>query len=173
MELNKIYNLDCLRGMGKIASESVDLTVTSPPYDDLRTYNGFSWDFEKSAEEIYRITKPGGMVVWIVGDGTNKGSETGTSFYQALYFKKIGFNLHDTMIWKKWSPFPDKTRYNQSFEYMFIFSKGKPKTWNEIERMGYPAGYVEHGKDGASRSVSRKPCKRSYNILVIRRGFDI
>ena len=133
IELNKIHNEDCLEGMKRIPDKSVDLTVTSPPYDNLRTYNGFSWDFEGVANELYRVTKDGGVVVWIVGDGTVKGSESGTSFKQALYFKEIGFNLHDTMIWEKWSPFPDKTRYNQSFEYMFIFSKGKPKTVNLIK----------------------------------------
>ena len=133
MKLNKIYNEDCLEGMKRIPDKSVDLTVTSPPYDNLRAYNGFSWDFEGIANELYRVTKDGGVVVWIIGDGTVKGSETGTSFKQALYFKEIGFNLHDTMIWEKWSPFPDKTRYNQAFEYMFIFSKGKPKTVNLIK----------------------------------------
>jgi len=133
LELNKIYNEDCLEGMKRIPDKSIDMTVTSPPYDNLRTYNGFSWDFEGIADELYRVTKYGGVVVWIVGDGTIKGSESGTSFKQALYFKEIGFNLHDTMIWEKWSPFPDKTRYNQSFEYMFILSKGKPKTVNLIK----------------------------------------
>ena len=117
-----------------IVENSIDLTVTSPPYDNLRTYNGYSFDFETIASELYRVTKDGGVVVWIVGDSTINGSETGTSFRQALYFKDVcGFNLHDTMIWEK--PHfanPSSNRCHQVFEYMFIFSKGKPKTFNQI-----------------------------------------
>ena len=132
MELNKIYNEDCLEGMRKISDDSVDLVVTSPPYDDLRSYNGYAFNFESTAKELYRIVKEGGVVVWIVSDSTVKGSETGTSFKQALFFKEIGFNLHDTMIYLKDNPPPvgGNNRYYQSFEYMFIFSKGKPKTFN-------------------------------------------
>ena len=134
MEANKIYNMDCLDGMRLLEDKSIDLTVTSPPYDNLRTYNGFQWDFEGIAKELYRVTKDGGVVVWIVGDATIKGSETGTSFRQALHFKEIGFNLHDTMIYEKDSaPFPGTNRYNQVFEYMFVFSKGKPKSVNIIK----------------------------------------
>jgi site-specific DNA-methyltransferase (adenine-specific) len=84
MELNKVYNEDCLVTMGNMPDNFVDLTVTSPPYDNLRTYNGFSFDFESIAKELYRVTKIGGVVVWVVGDATIKGSETGTSFRQAL-----------------------------------------------------------------------------------------
>lgn len=132
--LNKIYNMDCIEGMRKLPDNSVDITVTSPPYDNLRTYNGFSWDFEVMAKELYRVTKQGGVVVWIVADATIKGSETGTSFSQALYFKEIGFNLHDTMIWNKGTlTFPNPLRYHNGFEYMFILSKGKPKTVHLIE----------------------------------------
>lgn len=131
-ELNKTYNEDCLETMAKMPDAFIDLTVTSPPYDDLRIYNGYSFDFESVAKELYRVTKQGGVVVWVVGDATVKGSETGTSFRQALYFKEIGFNLHDTMIWYKPNAMPnvDKSRYCQSFEYMLVFSKGKPKTTN-------------------------------------------
>lgn len=131
----KIINGNCLDVMKeKIPDNSIDLTVTSPPYDDLRKYNGYSFDFEGIAKELYRVTKEGGVVVWIVGDKTSKGSESGTSFRQALYFKEIGFNLHDTMIWRKTNPMPKvKTkRYFDVFEYMFIFSKGTPKTFNPI-----------------------------------------
>ena len=131
--LNKIHNMDCVEGMGMLPDNSIDLTVTSPPYDDLRTYNGFEWDFEATAQELYRVTKQGGVVVWVVGDATVKGSETGTSFKQALYFKKVGFNLHDTMIYEKAQAcFGSTLCYLQSFEYMFILSKGKPKTINFI-----------------------------------------
>lgn len=126
--------MDNIEGMRLLDDNCIDLTVTSPPYDNLRTYNGFSWDFEGVAKELYRVTKEGGVVVWIVGDATIKGSETGTSFKQALYFKEIGFNLHDTMIWKKSNPFNfgSNNCYIQSFEYMFVFSKGKPKSLNFI-----------------------------------------
>lgn len=129
----KIFEGDCFEIMKTFKNESIDLTITSPPYDNLRTYNGYSFDFENIAKELYRITKDGGVVVWIVGDATINGSETGTSFKQALYFKQIGFNLHDTMIYEKnMLTFPEKTRYYQCFEYMFVFSKGKPKTINLI-----------------------------------------
>ena len=120
--------------MKTLEDNSIDLTVTSPPYDNLRTYNGFSWDFEWVAKELYRITKQWWVVVWVVGDQTINGSETGTSFKQALYFKEIGFNLHDTMIWYKTNPMPyiKNNVYTPSFEYMFVFSKWVPKTSNII-----------------------------------------
>ena len=135
MELNKIYNEDCLVGMKKLEDNSINLTVTSPPYDNLRKYNGFVFDFEGIAKELYRVTKQGGVVVWIVGDATINGSETGTSFKQALYFKEIGFNLHDTMIWTKdgGGAVGSNLSYTQNFEYMFIFSKGRPKSINLIK----------------------------------------
>lgn len=108
--LNTVICGDCLEVMKGIEDKCIDLTVTSPPYDNLRTYNGYTFDFEEIAKELYRITKDGGVIVWVVGDATIKGSETGTSFKQALYFKEIGFNLHDTMIWEKDTfSFPDKT----------------------------------------------------------------
>ena len=112
----------------------IDLTVTSPPYDNLRNYNGYSFDFETIAKELFRVTRNGGVVVWVVNDKTENGSETGTSFKQALYFKECGFNLHDTMIYEKNGiAMPDAYRYYNHFEYMFIFSKGKPKTFNPIQ----------------------------------------
>jgi len=117
--------------MSKMSDEFIDLTITSPPYDDIRNYNGYSFDFENTAKELYRITKKGGVVVWVVNDATKNGSETLTSFKQAIYFNEIGFNVHDTMIYRKLNPPPNAgTRYQQMFEYMFIFSKGKPKTAN-------------------------------------------
>ncbi len=145
MELNKIYNMDCVAGMLLLPNNSVDLTVTSPPYDNLRIYNGFEWDFEATARELFRVTKTGGVVVWIVADATIKGSETGTSFKQALFFKECGFDLHDTMIFAKNNPMPSvqAKRYSQGFEYMFIFSKGRPKTFNPImERSKYGGQYT-------------------------------
>lgn len=130
--MNKVICGDAEDELAKLDEGSVDLTVTSPPYDNLRTYNGYSFDFEAIAKELYRVTKPGGVVVWVVGDATINGSETGTSFKQALYFKEIGFNLHDTMIWEKTGRLPTQDRYYNVFEYMFIFSKGKPATLNFI-----------------------------------------
>lgn len=132
--LNQIICGDNVAVMRQMPDRCIDLTVTSPPYDNLRTYNGFSFDFEEVAQELYRITKDGGVVVWVVGDATIKGSETGTSFKQALFFKDIGFNLHDTMIYAKenWVPLTHN-RYEQQFEYMFIFSKGKPRTFLPIK----------------------------------------
>ena len=134
METNVIYNESNLETMAKMPDCFIDLTVTSPPYDNLRDYKGYSFPFEEIAKELFRVTKIGGLVVWVVGDATVNGTETGTSFKQALYFKEIGFNLHDTMIYAKNPRFPETTRYNQSFEYMFILSKGKPKTFNPIKR---------------------------------------
>ena len=135
----QLYNGDCLQVMNRMITEGekVDLVVTSPPYDNLRTYNNSSiWNFDvfkKVADRLFKIVKDGGVVVWVVGDATIKGSETGTSFRQALYFKEIGFNLHDTMIYAKQNPTPNAgRRYQQCFEYMFIFSKGNPKTVNII-----------------------------------------
>ena len=133
LELNKIYNIDCLKGLQLLDNNCIDLVVTSPPYDNIRTYNGYSFDLKKIVPELFRVIKKGGVVVWIVNDSTIKGSETGTSFKQALFFKECGFNLHDTMIYKKNNPTPQKSnRYQPCFEYMFIFSKGKPKTFNPI-----------------------------------------
>lgn len=125
---------DCLDTMRQMDDGCIDLTVTSPPYDNLRKYNGYCFDFENVAKELYRITKDGGVVVWVVGDATIKGSETGTSFRQALYFMDRGFNLHDTMIYRKKNPIPQNhNRYEQCFEYMFVLSKGKPSTFNPIK----------------------------------------
>ena len=123
--------MDCLEGLKQLDDESIDLTVTSPPYDDLRKYNN-NFDFENITKELYRVTKDGGIVVWVVADKTKNGSETGTSFKQALFFKDIGFNLHDTMIYMSDKPPLTHNRYEQKFEYMFVFSKGKPKTFNPI-----------------------------------------
>lgn len=132
------FNADAEMVLNHLTEESVDLVVTSPPYDSLRKYNNdYEWNMDKCEKIIsglYRVLKPGGVVVWVVGDQTQKGSETGTSFRQALAFIKQGFLLNDTMIWRKKNPLPQvkQPRYNQVFEYMFVFSKGKPKTFNPI-----------------------------------------
>jgi len=131
MELNKIYVEDCLQTMQKMPNDFIDATITSPPYDNLRSYNGYSFDFEAVSADLFRVTKDGGVVVWVVSDATENGSESGTSFRQALHFIDLGFRLHDTMIYEKNSPaYPANrkgNRYTQIFEYMFVFSKGKPK----------------------------------------------
>ena len=128
--------------------ECVDLTITSPPYDNLRVYNDYVFNFELVASQLFRVTKQGGVVVWIVGDATIDGSETGTSFGQALHFKDIGFNLHDTMIFKKINPIPlTHNRYEQAFEYMFILSKGKPKTFNPITEKCKTSGAYTHRRN--------------------------
>jgi site-specific DNA-methyltransferase (adenine-specific) len=145
---------DCLR---TIADGSIDFVLTSPPYDDLRNYEGFNFDFQDIAEQLHRILKLGGVIVWVVGDATVNGSETLTSFKQALYFQKIGFNVHDTMIYQK-NNFsnPSRNRYHQIFEYMFVLSKGKPKTFNPLkDRKNVYAGFSTLGmnttrkRDGA------------------------
>lgn len=151
----KLYNGDCIDIMRQFNGECIDLTVTSPPYDNLRTYkDSCVWDFDvfkQAANELYRITKKGGVVVWVVGDAVISGSETGTSFKQALYFKDIGFNLHDTMIYEKNScAFParkDSKRYTQIFEYMFVLSKGTPKSCHLIvDKKNKYAGQTNWGK---------------------------
>jgi site-specific DNA-methyltransferase (adenine-specific) len=131
---------DCLENMQGITDGSVDLTVTSPPYDNLRSYNGNNalWGehvWKAVIKELYRVTKQGGVIVWVVGDATIEGSETGTSFKQALWAKECGFNLHDTMIYRKEIPTWNRTsmRYRQNAEYMFVLTKGRTSTFNPIE----------------------------------------
>ena len=152
------YNADCRTIMDRMVDEDtkVDLTVTSPPYDNLRTYNGTSeWSadvFEDVAQLLYGVTADGGVLVWIVGDATIDGSETGSSFRQALFLKEIGFNLHDTMIYEKnSSSFPanrNGKRYTQIYEYMFVFSKGRPKTANLIcDKPNKWAGHTNWGRN--------------------------
>lgn len=143
MEINKIYNENCLETMAKMPDNFIDLTVTSPPYDDLRIYNGYCFDFENVAKELFRVTNKGGVLVWVVNDKTQNGSETGTSFKQALHFISCGFRLHDTMIWQKKNPIPNdprQNRYIQATEYMFVFSKDAPKTCNYITEPCLMAG---------------------------------
>ncbi|WP_368900744.1 site-specific DNA-methyltransferase [Oceanobacillus oncorhynchi] len=153
-----------------IDDSSIDLTVTSPPYDDLRSYNGYSFDFENIVKELYRVTKDGGIVVWVVGDKVYKGTESGTSFRQALYFKELGFNIHDTMIYEKVNPTPMKSnRYQQCFEYMFVLSKGKPNVFNPImtEKKYMESRknkYYNKDKDGVQQS---REYRSSNNMKVI------
>jgi site-specific DNA-methyltransferase (adenine-specific) len=166
LEINKIYQGDCLEVMKEIPDGSIDMILTSPPYDNLREYKGYSFDFEGIARELYRIVKDGGVVVWVVGDQTINGSESGTSFKQALYFKEIGFNLHDTMIYQKDNPPPvgGTRRYFQHFEYMFVFSKGAPvfnprcserrNKWNDKRVSRYKAFVRDKAGNFRKKTVS-------------------
>ena len=136
MKLNDVRNENCIDTMKRMNAEFVDLVVTSPPYDEMREYEGYRLErFEQIAIDLHRVIKTGGVVVWVIGDQTIKGNETGTSFRQALYFKEIGFNLFDTMIYLKppRGAVGNNKTYWQSFEYMFVFSKGQPKTINLIK----------------------------------------
>lgn len=135
LELNKIYCMDNVEGMKQIGDECIDLTITSHPYSDLRNYKKYDWNFESVANELFRITKDGGILVWVVGDKTSRGTEELTPFRQAIYFQDVvGFNTWDTMIYQKeFCPFPANVRYNQQFEFMFVFSKGKAKTFNPLK----------------------------------------
>ena len=171
--MNIAYNEDCVQGMRKLPDACIDLTVTSPPYDNLRTYHGYAFDWKATLEELYRITKSGGAVVWIVADQTKNGSESGTSFRQALYAMEIGFNLHDTMIWdKRGVTFPHEKLYHNCFEYMFVFAKGAIKTANLIhdhinERAGKKAGSSWREPDGTVKT------KKSRIIEQTGRRFNI
>lgn len=166
--LNSIIEGNCVQVMKRFNDDFIDLTVTSPPYDDLRNYKGFVFPFENIAKELYRITKPGGVVVWVVADATIDATETGTSFKQALYFKEVGFNLHDTMIFRKRNPIPQiyRKRYNNEFEYMFVFSKGVVKTHNPLMVDCMHAGlelngttYKNYSKNEQTREKLAKPVK--------------
>lgn len=170
-EHGEILQGDCLELMKELPEDYIDLIVTSPPYDNLRTYGGFSWCqtiWQGIIKELYRITKPGGVVVWIVNDATVNGSETGTSFKQALWAIECGFNLHDTMIWDK-NVFTAVgslvSRYAPVFEYMFVWVKGKIKTFNPIkDKINITSGDIFHGtirqKDGTSRKQSGAGVKK-------------
>ncbi|MDY0388999.1 MAG: site-specific DNA-methyltransferase [Methanolobus sp.] len=178
-EHGTIYCGDSVDVLKSMADESVDCCITSPPYDNLRDYKGYSFDFEGIANQLFRVIKQGGVIVWIVGDATVNGSETGTSFRQALYFKEIGFNLHDTMIYMKNNPVPQSgKRYNQCFEYMFVLSKGTPNTFNPImEETKYKgvANMKNRGKDGSLhyRKMERKNEKKVGNIFAYSVGGGI
>lgn len=168
---------DNINLLASVQSETVDLTVTSPPYDDLRTYTGFSFDFEGLAKELFRVTKPGGVVVWNVADATKNGSESGTSFRQVLYFMQIGFNLHDTMIWEKTGSgaLGSNLCYAQNFEYMFVLSKGRPKSINlicdreNVIKSGKVTvnGALTPDKNFKNRVVDRKPFGKRTNVWRI------
>lgn len=189
--INKNIVGDSVELMKQIPNNVIDLTVTSPPYDNLRTYKGkikdnitfdnYSFPFQEIAQELYRITKKGGVVVWVVNDQVKNGGETGTSFRMALYFQQIGFTIYDTMIYhKNGSPFQEIGRYAQVFEYMFVFSKGKPNTVNLIkDKENRWAGYENFGtpttrqKDGSLKKKNKFTVAKygtRYNVWNINVG---
>lgn len=155
---NNIYNIDCVEGMKKLPNDCIDLVVTSPPYDDLRDYKGYKFDFENIAKELFRITKKGGIVVWVVGDKIKNGNKSLTSFRQSLFFQEIGFNVHDVMIYrKKNTPFMRSNAYTNCYEFMFVFSKGKPNTFNPLKtktvRSGKEKLVANKKADGINKKV--------------------
>lgn len=158
-----IYNVDCLEYLKTLPDNSIKFTLTSPPYDDIRDYKGYSFPFEEIAQQLWRVTKSGGVIAWNVADATVKGSETGTSMRQALYFMSQGFRLHDTMIYAKKNPMPasvSSKRYHQAWEYIFILSKDAPETFNPImvkAKYGHVEANMKHrGRDGELNYVKTK-----------------
>jgi len=137
LPINEVIQGDCLDVLRGFPAASIDMVLTSPPYDNLREYKGYTFNFEGIAKELYRVVKDGGMVVWVVGDETKDFCESLSSFKQAIIFNEMGFKLLDTMIYYKqnYAPaYPSLSRYANQFEYMFVFSKGKPKTFNPIQK---------------------------------------
>jgi site-specific DNA-methyltransferase (adenine-specific) len=177
--LNTIFNEDCLDTMARMSDNYVDLILTSPPYGDSRNYKGYTFNFEAIVKELWRVLKPGGVIIWVIGDVTTNGSESGESFRQALFFKEVGFNLHDTMIYYKNNPIPTAgKRYHQHFEYMFCFSKGTPNTFNAItEDTKYKgiANMKNRGKNGELnyKKIERKETKKIGNVFAYSVGGGI
>jgi DNA modification methylase len=142
MKSGKIYRENCIDTLHRMPDDWLDMTITSPPYDDLRDYNGYHFPVEEIAELLFRKTKKGGVVIWVVADRTVNGSETLTSFDHAFKFREAGFSVHDTMLYVKNNPIPSDCgrRYRQAFEYMFCFSKGRPETFNPLTEPTKSAG---------------------------------
>lgn len=173
MEIDRIICGDSSELLKTLSSESVDMVLTSPPYDNLRTYNGFSFDFETIAVELFRVMKDGATLVWVVGDATENGTESGTSFKQALFFKDVGFNLYDTMIYHKINYVPlTHRRYEQAFEYIFVLTKGKPKTFNPILIPCKNAGKLESYGSERRRGLDSKQAMRSPSGIMYKATKD-
>lgn len=158
---NRLYVADCVEFMARMDAGIVDLTVTSPPYDNLRNYDGYSFDFEAIARGLFRVTKPGGVVVWVVGDKINRGQRTLSSFRQGLFFQEIGFRMHDVMIYrKKNTPFMRSNAYTNAYEFMFVLSKGSPKTFRPLKeptvRSGYEMLVHNKGPDAVNNKVLKE-----------------
>ena len=148
--------------MKQMPDNFIDMVLTSPPYDNLRDYKGYFFQFEDIVKELFRVLKIGGVVIWVVGDASENGSETGTSFRQAIFFKEIGFNINDTMIYYKNNPMPTSgPRYHQHFEYMFCFSKGQPKTFNPIMEECKYNGLANMKNRGTKRELNYKNIERT------------
>lgn len=150
-----IINDDCVRYLDTLEDECLKFVITSPPYDDIRRYQGYSFDFESVASALARVLRPGGVIIWNVADATRNGSETGTSMRQALRFMELGLRLHDTMIYEKRNPMPTSRtarRYHQAWEYVFCLSKGTPETFNPImvpTKHGHARANMRHrGRNG-------------------------
>jgi site-specific DNA-methyltransferase (adenine-specific) len=178
LPLDKIICGDAVDVMRKFPANSINLVVTSPPYDELRNYNGYSFNFEGIATGLFRIMKKGGVVVWVIGDKIRRGNRTLTSFKQALFFQGIGFNVHDVMIYKKKNtPFMRTNAYTNCFEFMFVFSKGSPQTFNPIKvrtaRQGQEMLPFNKGPDGVNKKIlgELKPEKTMTNIWEYAVGF--
>jgi DNA modification methylase len=163
LPLDQIICGDNCDVLGTFPRACIDLVVTSPPYDDLRTYGGHSWDFYGVAWQLKRVLKPGGVIVWVVADATKDGSETGTSMEQALHFKRLGLRLHDTMIYMSNKPPLTHNRYEQSWEFSFVFAFGAPATFNPLMRKtetrgGLPGRFMQNASDG-TYSAAHKSCR--------------
>ena len=168
---------DCVDFMDQMDEGVVDLTVTSPPYDDLRHYDGYSFNFEKIAKLLFQVTKPGGIVVWVIGDKINGGRSL-TSFRQGIFFQEIGFQMHDVMIYqKKNTPFMRSNAYTNCYEFMFVLSKGKPNTFNPLKtktaRHGPEMLVHNKGPDGVNKKVLKelKKEKTRTNIWAYAVGY--
>jgi site-specific DNA-methyltransferase (adenine-specific) len=158
IKTNTIYHADCVELMKSMEENSIDLTVTSPPYDELRNYNGYRFDIEGITQGLYKVTKKGGIVVWVVGDKIKNGNRSLTSFKQALLFQSVGFNVHDVMIYKKKNtPFMRSNAYTNCYEFMLVLSKDKPKTFNPLKsktaRQGFEMMPFNKGADGVNRKT--------------------
>lgn len=168
---NDAYHSDCVVFMRAMEEGSVDLTVTSPPYDELRNYNGYHFSIEDVAKGLFRVTKQGGIVVWVVGDKIKAGNRSLTSFRQALLFQSVGFNVHDIMVYKKLNtPFMRTNAYTNCYEFMIVLSKGSPNTFNPLKtktaRHGLEMLPFNKGADGVNKKVLKelKPQKTRTNI---------
>jgi len=169
--LNTIYNEGCLDTMKRMNNNFIDLVITSPPYDNLRKYKGYTFDFESIAKELYRVIKIGGIIIWIVGDKIKNGNRSLTSFKQALYFQEVGFNVHDVMIYKKKNtPFMRSNAYTNCYEFMFVLSKQKINTFNRLTektvRHGFEGLPFNKGVDGINKKVVKELKEKKTKINI-------
>lgn len=180
--MNRVHHASASELLELLPDNSIDLIVTSPPYDNLRTYNGYSFLFEEIARESYRVLKAGGVLVWVVGDASIDNSETFTSLRQALFFRDgAGFNAHDTMIYNRNGRFPESNRYWQDFEYMFVFSKGRVAKFNPLKERSKSAGrqaaHSERQPDGSlakpKNNRKRNEFKNLSNVWYIPNGYGV